>query len=714
MRQAIITGLLVGMVVCSVAQPVIRVSMASEASSLGKDLHFFMDSSRRLTVEEVQHARFQQSKDEISNFGFTTSAVWIKFSVMGTVTEQVYVEIDKPLLDSISLFIPLATGGYSEQRTGSKLPLFTRSLASTNFILPLSLEKNVPLTYYIRVVSGTSVTLPLRVGTLRPLTYSLLGDIFRIILVFGAIALLALYNFFIFFIFKDKSYLYFIVYISLVGIFLFHVKGYSVLLFPFHNYLDDYYNQIWYCTDIFILLFAIKFLKLKVVFPNLYRLYSVTAIFFAVLLISCFFIKGENLLNWVANYVELFIWYSLIFTGILAYRKGNTSALFYVTGWAVFVNFSMFNNLCVLGIFPYYAFVPSIIPLGCLIEVVLFGVGLAYRFYQLKQENEQVLTQNLNLTQAQNKMLEQRVEERTYELNEKNTEIAAQNEELVQQQEQLALQRDILEEQNEELTISQSLIEEQTQVIFAKNLQLEHEVELRTLQLTNTNQELSEYNSQLEQFAFAMAHNLRSPAARILGLGNLLALPDMNAEKDFIINQIINATLQLDIVIRDMNEILEIRQNKNMPLTEINLHDALEKAKRLLIQEITDSQAVITENFSPDAVLLSFRPYLESIFFNLISNAIKYRHPDRLPEISVNFRHENDIILAVSDNGLGIDLEANQSRLFNLYRRFHDHTDGKGIGLYLVKTQVRSLGGEIAVESTVNQGTTVIIYFTRP
>jgi signal transduction histidine kinase len=108
----------------------------------------------------------------------------------------------------------------------------------------------------------------------------------------------------------------------------------------------------------------------------------------------------------------------------------------------------------------------------------------------------------------------------------------------------------------------------------------------------------------------------------------------------------------------------------------------------------------------------AIEPYMESIFYNLISNAIKYQSGDRKLQINISsYPDGSNVILEVKDNGIGMDLDQSGSKLFGLYQRFHDHVGGKGLGLYLVKTQVEALGGSISVESEVNEGCTFRITF---
>jgi signal transduction histidine kinase len=181
-----------------------------------------------------------------------------------------------------------------------------------------------------------------------------------------------------------------------------------------------------------------------------------------------------------------------------------------------------------------------------------------------------------------------------------------------------------------------------------------------------------------------------------------------------IINRLVYTTEELDRVVRDINTILDIRKNNTQVLTRVELTEELKIIKANLEQEIAETQAVIREDFSAVNILYTAKPYLDSILLNLIHNAIKYRDPNRRPCIEVKSTVLDEYIcLSVSDNGLGIDLDMHRRNMFNLYKRFHSHVEGKGMGLYLVKTQVAALGGKIDVESEVNAGTTFKVYLRR-
>lgn len=306
----------------------------------------------------------------------------------------------------------------------------------------------------------------------------------------------------------------------------------------------------------------------------------------------------------------------------------------------------------------------------------------------------------------QNAVLEWEVRKRTEELVHQNRCLLESQEELIQSQEEISAQRDIVSAQIIELQEARQIIEKQNKEITLRNETLEAEVEERT-------RDIVEYNQQLEQFAFISAHNLRAPVARILGLGNILDFcKDDLLETRLITDKLIVTTRELDRVVRDLNTVLEMRRNSMSVIVPVNLQEELHLVKVNLEKEIQDTHATFIENFSDGDTMCTVRPYIHSILMNLVSNAIKYRHPDRKPIISIHSEVKGDqFCLTIQDNGLGMDLNIYRDKLFMLYSRFHVHVEGKGIGLFLVKTQVSAIGGRIDVISTPDEGTCFYLSF---
>ena len=348
----------------------------------------------------------------------------------------------------------------------------------------------------------------------------------------------------------------------------------------------------------------------------------------------------------------------------------------------------------------------QIILLVICVPTLLFTAIYTRKAFKLSEMVRNAEGEKNRILSEQNQLLERKVVERTQEILTQNSEITSQNEELKMHQETLSLQ-------NKQLQDAQQIIKDQSAKIQSLNDHLKIEVDNRTQELQKTNQELIEHNNQLEQFAFIAAHNLRAPLTRVLGLANLIQMGETEEDKQTALDKLISSTHDMDQVVKDLNAILNIKRHTGN-FSEVDLNESLTRTKRILEKEIEDTGTRIINNFSEADRVYAIAPYVESILYNLISNAIKYRDPERSPHIAIKTTHENEFVcLAVMDNGLGIDLKKYRQNIFSLYKRFHLHVEGKGLGLYLVKTQIEALGGRVEVRSEPNEGTTFQIYFKR-
>lgn len=174
---------------------------------------------------------------------------------------------------------------------------------------------------------------------------------------------------------------------------------------------------------------------------------------------------------------------------------------------------------------------------------------------------------------------------------------------------------------------------------------------------------------------------------------------------------ILQAAYAMDALLHDLNTILSARSTLNEKMTVFSLSDIIALLRTTLKTEIEESSATIQVQIEKEAnKLTSIKSYIQSAMFNLLSNAIKYRSPHRLPIIEIKVAKKNDhTVISVTDNGIGIDLQTHGHRLFGLYSRLNTDREGKGLGLYMTKTQIESLNGSLDVESEEGKGTTFTI-----
>ena len=224
--------------------------------------------------------------------------------------------------------------------------------------------------------------------------------------------------------------------------------------------------------------------------------------------------------------------------------------------------------------------------------------------------------------------------------------------------------------------------------------------------------ELNTQNRQLDDFAHLTSHNIRSPATNIKTLISFIKEKSTLEEYKLVFDKLARVSANLDETLNELLEILQVKNDKNIGRELLRFEAVFNKVKESMQGDILLSGAVISNSFEAVKSINYPKAYLESIFHNLLSNAIKYRSPKRLPEIHVSTQKVNGkIILEVSDNGLGIDMEKYGDKVFGLRKIFHTTVNAKGIGLFMTKTQIEALGGEISVRSEVNKGTTFTVAF---
>lgn len=226
--------------------------------------------------------------------------------------------------------------------------------------------------------------------------------------------------------------------------------------------------------------------------------------------------------------------------------------------------------------------------------------------------------------------------------------------------------------------------------------------------------ELTQNNKDLQQFSYITSHNLRAPLSNLTGLLNLMDdIPIENQELKEILDGFNKSTHLLNDTINDLVKVIIIKDNPSIKKESLLLKDIFEDVFSQLDFLISLHKPIIKFDFKEVSFLNSNKSYLESILLNLMTNSIKYKSESRKLKINIVAHQLDDdnVVLIFKDNGIGIDLERNKDKIFGLYQRFHDYPDSKGLGLYLVKSQVESMGGTISIESKVNIGTTFTLTF---
>lgn len=231
-------------------------------------------------------------------------------------------------------------------------------------------------------------------------------------------------------------------------------------------------------------------------------------------------------------------------------------------------------------------------------------------------------------------------------------------------------------------------------------------------------QELFQQNADLQQFTYLVSHNLRAPLANATGFAGLLGRLEPGTPSFVQTMEYLNTSLRrVDEILRDLNTILSVRGQALLSAPEpVRLREVLAEVTDLLAADLTYCGGEVLDQLPAGLRVPGRRAYFHSIFFNLLTNAIKYRAPQRPLRVVISAEAPPDgpLTLRVADNGTGFDTSRSGPDAFQLYQRFHPAVSGRGVGLFLVKAHTESMGGHVAVSSTIGQGTTFTLQFSAP
>lgn len=232
------------------------------------------------------------------------------------------------------------------------------------------------------------------------------------------------------------------------------------------------------------------------------------------------------------------------------------------------------------------------------------------------------------------------------------------------------------------------------------------EIKNKELQLQALSDELIHSNRELEKFAYITSHNLRAPVVNIISLIELLDMEGIgDANNKIIIEKVQQSVNRLENTLNDLIEVVTAKKQALAQKTTIKISEVCNDVLSNLESQLTKVDADVILNFEGKDEILYVRGILESVLQNLITNAIKYRNTEKKLKIEISTHTDNEYTyLYVRDNGIGFDSNTLGHKLFKLYERLHYHIEGKGMGLYLIKTQIESLNGKIEVYSKPLQG----------
>ncbi|WP_038030065.1 7TM diverse intracellular signaling domain-containing protein [Thermonema rossianum] len=427
---------------------------------------YWIDESGHASLEDVMQAdqkgQFQKHAKKVINLGFLDKPVWLKLQLSNQAqrTKEWLLELNYPLLDSITLYQQDEAGRWLSETIGDQVPFDRREIHFRNPTFPLYLYDNSRVyTIYIRVKTSSSVQLPAKIYTSNAFQeYTIKSDL-AFGFFYGCMLVMLFYNLLLFAALRNLNYAYYCVY----------VIGYTLAQAGLQGHGFQYLwpnSLFWTNVSIPVLislgligavLFANRFLYTKRYAP---RMRIVLWVLFGINVLNIllsFFLPYQTMIKPVV--LSIIVDSVLIIAaGIVVYRAGNKAAQYFIIAWLAFLLGLIATASEAFGLLPRTFIFHYGHLFGAVIEVVFLSLALADRINVIRKQREEAQARALAMAQEneriireQNIILEQKVRERTAELQQKQEEILTQNEELQQQREEILAQRDFIERQNQEL-----------------------------------------------------------------------------------------------------------------------------------------------------------------------------------------------------------------------------------------------------------------------
>ena len=404
-------------------------------------LSFMEDQSGTLTFEEVARQTGENQWHQISgtsiNFGYTNSAFWFMFQLINTEPDTIanIIEIAYPVLDHIDLYQVTADGQVHHTIMGDKQPFHLRPILYRNFTVPVKLSPNRPVTIFIRVKTSSSMQIPITLWKENAWMSYNLNDSLNLGIFFGVMLIMGLYNLFVFISVREIYYLFYVCFVFSMTLFLASLKGLSFqYLWPESVLWNDQSIIIGLAGAIFFGAFFIRdFINLPANRPIFNKFMLFIAALCLIIVVATFFMPYHIMIQWVILVAVIWIAGATVIA-IIRWKDGDASARYFMLAWSAMMFGGIILAANKFNLIPRNLFTENATSYGMALQVILLSIALAERLnsekrnslaaqmeaYKQEKIARKARENALKIQKRANEMLEQRVQERTTELQKAN------------------------------------------------------------------------------------------------------------------------------------------------------------------------------------------------------------------------------------------------------------------------------------------------------
>ena len=664
-------------------------------------------------IGEIVHIKrgWQPIDAEDLSLGFDPNVYWFKLNLETETTERV-LSLENAHLDYVDFYLIDNQGKViNAVHTGDLRDFNTREILTNFFTFKIPAEQ---CSVYIKVQTEGALLLSAKLYSSEKYFEAANTRWGFFWLTVGITVCSFIFNLFFFLKIKDIVFIkYLLLSVAVLCYLLVNYSFHFQYFFPHLPLLNKFNIVLYLFPTFYIPVFCVSIYKTGIYIK---KVALVEKIYIGMAIVTIIFAMFSNYNSVIiyGNFLGIMLlFFASIGSIFLTFLDSSKEKLFISIGVNVYLFFLLLFLFVMPGTISSNYFLDNSIEIGSSFMLMFAFVSVVYKFDLLRDEVRkyqieviQLLEKQTNEIKERNAVLVEMVRERTHSLEERNAEIETRNEQLHQQYNYLEEQKRLLELKNTE-------IEENHKIIEKYNTNLEKVIEERTNNLLKTNELLESKNHQLEHYTYITAHNLRSPIASMLGLLQLLKLDnESGVDKELVFRRLNQSTNKLNAVVRDLSVFLQSQEVLKKQFDEIDLKVILNDIQSLFEVDIEDANVTINIEFRGDSWVNSVKVYLQSIFYNLISNAIKYRRVDVSPQIDIfidTFGEFNTF--SVKDNGTGLEVVNLEDFLHKTKKT--TNLGGLGLGLMIVHKQILALGGEMKIAGKKDEGTTFVFWLPK-
>lgn len=682
------------------AQRVCSLTQGGERIYVGEYARMFSTENNVSNLDSlIQTADFKENSEKIISFEASDMHHWIHLIFDSANTTDCLLEIEFPIPQELDVHFRDEHGSFKSLEMGVKRGFEQRLFDYHTYILPLNFANNENIEILIRIKSPEQLNIPIAVSHQEKMVVGLIKRDLIYGIYAGIILVMFLYNLFIWFTTRDRSYIYYIAYILCVGLVQTSLEGYGFKYlwsaFPvFQVYSLYILNAL---TALFSVLFLNSFIHLSKKHPFWYKVLSGVVLIYALVLVLVAFNQMPLAYN-IMNFAALVLAISMLLASGYAAIKGSRQAKFFFVAWVFFLSAVVVFVLRDVGVISYNLFTSKVLQIGSALEVVLLSFGLADRINILKREKElsqkqalEISKENERIIREQNTLLEQKVNERTAELKETFETLRNAQMQLIEQEKMASLGQltaGIAHEINNPINFVTANV---------KPLQRDIQDVFEVLDLYESIEIPEEFKDKKEE---------------IEALKEEIELDFVRQEIESLLKGVEDGALRTAEIVRGLKLFSRMDEQD---VKRVDLIEGIESTITLLNSNLK-GRILIERNYDNIPKVECLAGKINQVFMNMLGNAIyavdkKGEQNEGVIKIYV-INHENEVEIRISDNGTGIPKEK-LNRIFEPFFTTKGVGEGTGLGLSISKGIIDKHNGKISVSSELGVGTTFTILLPK-